>query len=236
MNKCTIAIVVAHPDDEAFTAAVALHEAVRRGHKAVAQYATYGEAGKTGRMGKMSRDQLIEQRKKELNQAADIIGIEEIQYLGYPDGKLDEVNREVLTQAVVDFLNTCKAEIVLTFPEDGLSGHRDHTAIHHAVNAAVEGGQCRYVQKLYYFGGPVLIGAGHIPSVVIDTKLHPEVKRKSLVAFESQVLSVERVFGDLRQPGALVLPAMAYERFILKWKRGDLFPAIHESFLTDDLI
>lgn len=232
MSPLTIAIITAHPDDEAFCASVTLHEATLRGHEVLCLLATPGNAGKTGRLGPMAPEELAEVRKKEMAKAAEAIGISLVEHLDYSDGKLQEVSREQLVSDVANFLRKHQVNIVLTFPEDGLSGHLDHKAIHYAVRDAVLSQRCESVRKLYYFASRPQAEAGHGPSIRIDSSLHWEVKRKALLAHQSQILSIERVFGDLSGPSASRLP---YESFVLVWENGQAYPKKKEAFLTDGL-
>jgi LmbE family N-acetylglucosaminyl deacetylase len=236
MSLYNIAMIIAHPDDEAFLAAVTLNRAASQGHRVSALLATYGDAGKSGRMGPMSREHLVEQRKKEYASASQIIGIEHTRYLGLQDGKLKDIGIELLTEDVVTFLNEEKPQVVLTFPEDGISGHADHTAVCLAATAAIHSGRCPSVQKLYYFSSSALKEKGHKPSVSVDTSLNITVKKNSLLAYESQILSIEKVFGQLQNPEVEIKPSMKYEEFVLVWKRGETYPEITENELTDDIL
>lgn len=233
MSHTKIAIIIAHPDDEAFCASVTLHEATLRGHEVLCLLATPGNAGKTGRLGPMSPEELADVRKKEMAKAAEAIGISLVEHLDYYDGKLQEVNREQLMNDVVRFIEKHQVQVVMTFPEDGLSGHKDHKAIHYAVRDAVISQRCESVRKLYYFASRPQAEAGREPSVRIDSSLHWEIKRKALLAHESQILSIERVFGDMSGPSASRLP---YESFVLAWEDGEAYPRKKEIFLTDGIV
>ncbi|WP_027417195.1 PIG-L deacetylase family protein [Aneurinibacillus terranovensis] len=231
MEKTKIAGVFAHPDDETFVGASIFYEAAVRGKEVVLFVATRGEAGKSGRLGAMTREQLAERRKLELRAALDIIKINTFHQLTYPDGKLSQVDREQLIQDVATFINEQHAQVIVTFPEDGISGHPDHTAIHHAVREAVVSEKCPEVQKLYYAASRPLLHAGHSPSIVFDSNVHREIKVQALLAHESQILSIERVFGDLHHPQTKIRP----ESFVLAWQRGIYWPDKKEGFFTDDL-
>ncbi|AMA73233.1 PIG-L family deacetylase [Aneurinibacillus thermoaerophilus] len=230
MKKNTIAFVFAHPDDESFACASTIRELVVRGNHVVLCVATLGEAGKTGRLGPMTKEELAAKRKQELQKAADVMGIFAIHHLNYPDGKLASIDRYQLVNDIVTFLNDQQAQIVITFSEDGISGHPDHTAIHHATREAILSGECPTVQKLYYVASRALKEAGHSPTVKFDSQIHWEVKVKALLAHESQIGSVKRVFGDLQEP----LSGFRFESFVLAWERGVYWPNKKETFLTDD--
>jgi LmbE family N-acetylglucosaminyl deacetylase len=120
-------------------------------------------------------------------------------------------------------------EVEVTFPEDGMNGHPDHVAIHHAVKEAVMSGRCPSVVKMYYNLSKALEEKGISPTLRIDTEPHWAMKAKALRAHESQILSIERVFGDLT-----ACPAdRRYEKLVLSWERGKDWPLTQEAWITD---
>ncbi|MUG44950.1 PIG-L deacetylase family protein [Paenibacillus woosongensis] len=227
----TVGFIYAHPDDETFGCSYLIRQIADSGNKAVLLTATRGEAGKSGRLGAMTREQLAEIRDQELQRAGDILGIAEIEQLDLGDGKLREVKQEVLVDTIAAFLNKHGAEVVVTFPADGISGHPDHIAIHHAVNKAVFSGACSTVQKLYYnvMGSQ---GAGAVLELKGEEGLH-ETKAKALAAHESQILSIERVFGKLDDGPPW---HFAPELFQLVWERESFNPAKQERSIFDGLV
>lgn len=231
----TIAWISAHPDDETFSSACTISEAVRRGCRSVLLCATDGDAGKTGHLGPMSQEELAARRTLELQRACDIMGISAIRSLHLPDGKLPEVPREKLVDAIIDFLIDQGADVALTFGEDGMSGHRDHIALHHAVREAVASGRCAKLKKLYYFFNPLPGAASRPATVTVDATQMWDMKVKALLAHESQLFSIERVFGDLRSHAPELSEGWREERFVLAWEAGTEYPDKRESFLTDGL-
>ncbi|WP_068783788.1 PIG-L deacetylase family protein [Paenibacillus phocaensis] len=227
----TIAFVYAHPDDETFGCSYLIRQIADEGGHAVLLTATRGDAGKTGHLGEMTREQLAARRDKELDQAAEILGISVVEQLRLPDGKLKEADPARLREKIADFLRRHQAEVVVTFPEDGLSGHADHITIHHAVNEVVFGGQAPSVQKLYYnqFGS---YASDHSSVLHVEAGDRWEAKRQALAAHESQIWSVERVFGVL---GPKVPPGHQFESFELVWERGERFPRKSEQSIYDGL-
>lgn len=229
----TVGLIYAHPDDETFGCACLIRSLADQGVSAALLTATSGEAGKPGRLGPMTRDELAARRERELVAAGAIMGLADIELLRYPDGQLSSVPRSELVAKIAAFLNRHRIPVVITFPEDGISGHPDHIAIHHAVNEAVWSGICPHVQKLYY-NMPLTGHEAEAGSVIsLDAAPYWEMKAEALRAHESQILSVERVFGDLQ-----ALPAnerMRGESFVLVWKRGVHHPAVREQSLLDDV-
>ncbi|WP_059041726.1 PIG-L deacetylase family protein [Paenibacillus rubinfantis] len=231
-NRKTIAFLYAHPDDETFGCSYLIRQIADEGGQAVLLTATRGDAGKTGHLGEMTREQLAARRDKELDKAAEILGISVVEQLGLPDGKLSEVDPTLLREKIADFLQRHQAEVVITFPEDGLSGHPDHIAIHYAVNEVVLGGHAPTVQKLYYnqLGSYT---SEHSSVLRVDGGDRWEAKRQALAAHESQVWSVERVFGVL---GPMVPPGFEIESFELVWERGERYPQVNETSIYDGLL
>lgn len=223
-----VAFIFAHPDDEAFSSACLIHEIHARGGRSLLLCATRGDAGKTGLLQPMSKQELAIVREQELKNACFIMGITDITHLGYPDGQLNQVPRMQLADQLVDYLNTHQVDIVITFPEDGISGHQDHIAIHHAVNEAVKSGRCLTVQKLYYCTPAARQNRDRV-SVQIEVAPQWEMKARALKAHESQHYSVERVFGDLTS--LPVIPEMQVESFTLVWAHGVEQRGKQESFI-----
>jgi LmbE family N-acetylglucosaminyl deacetylase len=235
VKPVTVAGIFAHPDDESFCVAVTFHQAARRGSRVVGFCATAGEAGIAGPRLGLTPQELAARRVRELEKAVNIIGYAGLELPGYPDKGLQDLPPGKLTEVVADFMEKHRPEVVVTFPEDGLSAHPDHIAIHHAVREAVAGGRCPSIQKLYYIASRPLAEADHHPSVSVDTRARAEVKRQALLAHDTQYPSIERIFGDIRQPGYVFENDWRYERFVLAWERGVWFPKVKESFLTDRL-
>lgn len=214
-NK-TVAFIYAHPDDETFGCSYLIRQIADEGGVPVLLTATRGDAGKTGRLGEMTREELAAKRDIELEHAGKILGIQVIEQLGMGDGKLKEVDPALLQDKIADFLMRHQAEMVVTFPEDGISGHADHIVIHHAVNQVLFDGRAPSVQKLYY-NRMGTHGAESSSLLVIEEAGKWDVKRRALAAHESQILSIERVFGKL---GPEVPPNHRLEAFELAWERG----------------
>ncbi|WP_314587519.1 PIG-L family deacetylase [Paenibacillus terrigena] len=234
MTKPKVGFIYAHPDDETFGCACLIRELADQDSEPVLLCATRGDAGKTGRLGEMTREELAVLREQELRAAGDIMGLTVIQHLGYPDGKLKDVPREELVEHIVHFIHTYQLAVVVTFPEDGISGHLDHVAIHHATNEAIFSGRCPSVQKLYYNAPFAMRGTADGVTLQISVEPHWPMKAEALRAHQSQIFSIERVFGNLEQ-----IPENELKRgepFVLAWERGAHWPKKHEATIYDDLI
>jgi LmbE family N-acetylglucosaminyl deacetylase len=93
--------------------------------------------------------------------AAGVLGLQEVAFLDYTDGELDQVNPNEAIARIVDHLRRVRPHVVVTFDPAGVYGHPDHIAISQfttaAVMAAVDPGYAEAqpwpphrVSKLYY--------------------------------------------------------------------------------------
>ncbi|MCZ8512481.1 PIG-L family deacetylase [Paenibacillus filicis] len=221
MTPQTIAFVYAHPDDETFLSAALIRELADAGHKPVLLLATKGDAGKkNGAFGHLSNEELAAVREREMDKAAAILGLAATRYLGYPDGQSNKADEAEFIQRIVDFLQRHQPSVVVTFPEDGGNFHPDHMMISKMATAAVLSGRCPSVRKLYYVFSTSLADRGLTASVSIDTESRWPMKAEALRAHESQILAIQRYFGDLE-----AFPEnRRYESFVLAWERGVLWP------------
>ncbi|MEK3724256.1 PIG-L deacetylase family protein [Paenibacillus sp. FSL H8-0034] len=214
-----VGFIYAHPDDETFLSACLIRELADRGEKPVLLLATKGDAGKkNGAFAHATTEELAEVRTQEMERAAQILGLAVVEHLGYPDGKLKEVETAPFVDAVVDFINKHQLKVIVSFPEDGGNYHPDHVAISQITTAAVLSGRCPSVEQLYYYFTAKLAEDGYQPSLIIDTLPHWAMKAEALRAHQSQILAIHRHFGDLT-----VCPEpRRYESFVLAYNQGAL--------------
>lgn len=154
--------VLAHPDDEALCLGGTIAKYAAEGVEVALVVATRGERGWRGdaaedpglkRMGQV--------REQELRAAAFVLGVREVQFLGYVDGEVGEAPREELNAQLVRALRRFRPDVVITFDAHGMYGHPDHIAISQATTTALmlaaDAGYApartmtpHRVQKLYY--------------------------------------------------------------------------------------
>lgn len=138
MSPLSLAVCVAHPDDEAYSAygSVALHRQDPRFRLAVL-HATDGDAGEIA-PGVRPAGSLGAHRREEDERAWHAVGRapDRHDWLGLPDGRLADLPFEALVEPVAEFLDSERPDVVLTFGPDGLTGHPDHVAIGRATDAA----------------------------------------------------------------------------------------------------
>jgi LmbE family N-acetylglucosaminyl deacetylase len=132
-----IGAIFAHPDDETFCVGATVAKYADAGFKTDVFCATDGDAGKNSGVAVSSREELAAIRREEARAASRILGIASIEFAGYGDGALQQLDPAELTGSIVAFIRRHKPTIVLTFgPEGAPTGHRDHRAISRAATSA----------------------------------------------------------------------------------------------------
>ncbi len=136
-GKPSIACVFSHPDDETFCVGGIVAKYAAAGHDVHLWCATDGDAGKHAGVPVSSRDELAAIRRRELDEAARILGIVSVERGGYRDGELSRTDASALIADIVGFIRRARPTVVLTFgPEGAPTGHADHAAISRVATAA----------------------------------------------------------------------------------------------------
>ncbi len=126
-------LVFAHPDDETFSSGGTIAKLTSEKHTVKLITATRGEAGLPGTPPITTVDKLPGVREQELRRAAKILGISEIFFLGYIDGKLRYARNKELENKIFGIFKKEKPDVVITFDKTGGSNHPDHKAIGRAA-------------------------------------------------------------------------------------------------------
>lgn len=190
-------VVFAHPDDAEFGSAGTTAKLSRAGKDVVYVVVTDGSKGSSDP--DMTPERLIATRQKEQRAAAEVLGVKEVEFLGFPDGML-EPTMEV-RKAISACIRKHKPDVVIAqSPVRDLSlgvfvQHPDHLAAGEATFAAVypcardrmtfpellaQGLEPHAVHELW------VAGTSH-PDHFIDITDTLESKIQALLAHSSQV-------------------------------------------------
>jgi LmbE family N-acetylglucosaminyl deacetylase len=170
--------ILAHPDDESLAVGAALAKVAAAGVETSVLCATRGERGWFGDPAAYPGPAVLGAlRTQELAAAAQVLGVQEINYLGYVDGELDQADPAEAVRRIVAHVRRVRPQVVITFDPWGAYGHPDHIAISQFTSAALlvaaspqapDLGAPHQVAKLYY---------------------HAET--------EAKLAAYQRIFGDL---------------------------------------
>src|SRR3989338_6749515 len=121
--------IVAHPDDESFLLAGTSLKFREEGKEVGIICATHGEKGADRLNRKLTEEQMAQIRTDELHKACGILHCECKRFFEHKDGGVDKDNFDRLVLELTNEINSYQPQIVLTFGEEGISGHRDHITI-----------------------------------------------------------------------------------------------------------
>lgn len=123
-SKLRILAFFPHPDDEV-TVSGTLMKLIDEGHEVHLICLTKGEAGNSGEA--YSKKELAGLRTLEIQQSAEIIGVEKLHLLDYPDGGLDKMGLDSIKGIALNWINQLQPDILLSYDSKvGLYGHSDH--------------------------------------------------------------------------------------------------------------
>ncbi|NKQ52899.1 GlcNAc-PI de-N-acetylase [Amycolatopsis sp. K13G38] len=146
----TLVTFHAHPDDECITCGGVMRKAYEDGHRVVLVVATRGEQGEVPEGFLGDGEQLWERRVRETHAAAEILGAERVEFLGYTDsGMMGEPTNDApgsFWRAPVEeaagklaaILREENAEVLTCYDDFGGYGHPDHIQVHRVGMRAAE--------------------------------------------------------------------------------------------------
>lgn len=133
-KKADVLVITPHPDDAEFGAAGTVVNLVRQGKIVVYMVCTNGDKGTDSP--ELRPEDLAKIRKKEQLEAAKVLGVKKVLFLGHPDQTLEdtpEFRKEIVTQ-----IRIIRPDIVITAdPYRRYVWHRDHRIVGRVVLDAV---------------------------------------------------------------------------------------------------
>ncbi len=186
--------VVAHPDDMEFGASAAVARWTSQGKRVAYSLVTSGEAG----IDSMTPQECRVVREAEQRHSCELVGVSEVEFLGFPDGIL-EYGIE-LRRAIAGAVRRFQPEIVITnnfHPSWGAAAlnQADHIATGRATLDAVRDAGNRWVfneqlvDGLEPWGGVTQVWAAGSPLArhAVDTTDHFEAGVESLRAHQAYI-------------------------------------------------
>ncbi len=210
----TILSVAAHPDDLDFGCAGTTAALTAAGHRVVYCLVTDGQAG--GFDNTITRDEMATIRRKEQTEAAAVVGVDELHFLGFPDGAVEATIE--LRKAISRVIRQVKPDRVITQRPhrdfDRIYGsHPDHIATGEATMCAVypdarnefahtslledEGLEPHSVPEVWIIGGPDA-------DVFVDITDTYDAKVEALLCHDSQMQDPSRIPDLIREWGERV--------------------------------
>jgi LmbE family N-acetylglucosaminyl deacetylase len=199
-------LVIPHPDDGESGCAGTIAKWVKEGCKVLYVVSTNGDKGSSDP--EMTSERLAAIREEEQRKAAAVLGIDDIVFLGYGDGELEDT-KEYRGQ-IVHEIRRFQPDVILAMDPYRLQfhSHRDHrisgqVALDACYPFARDG--LHYPEHLSegletYKVGDVLLWGTENPDIAVDIAGTIDVKLNALAAHESQLSSdMERISGFVKR-------------------------------------
>ena len=208
-NPQRILVMLAHPDDPEFFCGATIARWIQAGHQISYCLLTCGDKGTKDRA--IESDELCCIRQEEQRAAANILGVNQVRYLSYPDGYLvpdlalrKDVTR-VIRQEKPDILVTCDPTTL--FIGDTYINHPDHRAAGQAVVDAVFPAARDHLNFIELWKNEnlephvvreVWICGTLEPNVILDVTETWETKIRALYEHKSQIGDKEKLAERMR--------------------------------------
>ncbi|HSQ25948.1 MAG TPA: PIG-L deacetylase family protein [Anaerolineales bacterium] len=205
-----ILVILAHPDDPEFFCGASIAKWVEAGHQVVYWLLTCGDKGADD--AQVKPEELCSLRYDEQRAAAAVLGVQKVNFLGYPDGYLvPDINlRREVTRIIrlekPDILVTCDPETFIV--GESRINHPDHRAAGQATLDAVfpAAGNPLYFPELISEQGlqphtvkEVWISLTQKPTLKLDITPFWETKLMALLKHKSQIGDPNVFTGRMRE-------------------------------------
>lgn len=208
-------VVFPHPDDEAFGVSGTIASHINNGTPVTYACLTLGEMGRNmGNPPFCNRETLPLIRKQELQDAANVIGIQDLRMLGYRDKTVEFEDEEKLINHLGSIMEEVKPSLIISF-YPGYSVHPDHDATGAAVVEAVKRLPVNERPKLNLvaFSKNCIDELGQ-PDIMNDVKDVMATKIAAIKAHRSQTqLMVADMEEKLKQNDPQIIAWLQNERF-----------------------
>lgn len=213
-----VMVITAHPDDSEFGAGGTAAKLAREGKTVTYCIATNGDKGSGDRS--MTPERLARIREEEQRAAARVLGVETVDFLGFPDGELEDTRESRM--AVAAAIRRHRPDLVICQnpqrTKNLYASHRDHRI---AGGIALD---CVYPLARDHLSFPELIAQGlephkvkevHImawdsPEVVVDISDTMDLKIKALACHASQMRDMAAIEARVRERNAFLGKAKGY--------------------------
>jgi LmbE family N-acetylglucosaminyl deacetylase len=140
----------AHPDDESIATAGTMARAKAEGHRVVLVVATRGELGEYAPDALADGETLAERRVAEQHAAAEVLGLDRVEFLGYRDSGMEgeptnndpeafaSADVEEAAALLADILREEGADVLTVYDDHGGYRHPDHVQVHRVGIRAAE--------------------------------------------------------------------------------------------------
>jgi len=207
-------VLAPHADDEALGCGGAIHKHHLAGHHVTAAFMTDGSQGFEMAEG-LQGQELVKTREQEAKDAAGVLGVNDLLFLGYPDTNLEA--SQSLVCKLEEILHAIRPDVL--YAPSPMDTHRDH--LHTTLAAAKAIARCSWPIDVYLYEIWAPVPANCAIAIDLEHKL------KAVRAYKSQMddreLYVKAAVGLAHYRGITCVPGelIPVECF-LRLDRSDL--------------
>ena len=188
-----ILVVAAHPDDEVLGCGGTIAKLAKVGHEVHVILAAEGLTSRQIERNQVELKKEFDELYKKAKDANDILGVKSLEFLGFPDNRMDSVDLLDIVKKIEAKLENFSAEIVYThFPSDL---NVDHRLLSEAVLTATRPMPGQGVKKVFFFevasSTDWKFGGGEqaffSPNVFVNIESTLTLKIKALSQYQSEM-------------------------------------------------
>ena len=185
-------VIAAHPDDEVLGYGGSMAKWVKDGYEVHVLIMAEGATSRDKHRDRASRKETLSILAQSAKRAAEILGVQSVELLEYPDNRMDSVDLLDVVKTIEDYVEKLKPEVVVTHHSGDLN--IDHQIIHQAVTTACRPQPGHPVKCILSFEVPSstewqlpTVGSPFIPNWFEDISETLELKIKALEAYQSEM-------------------------------------------------
>jgi len=144
-----ILVIAAHPDDEVLGCGGSICKWSKKGYEVNVLILAEGITSRDSKRDRNLRESELSELEKSAKEANSILGVKSLQFLCFPDNRLDSVDLLDIIKSIEDKINELKPEMVVTHHVGDLN--IDHYLIHKAVLTACRPYPQQIVKKILTF-------------------------------------------------------------------------------------
>lgn len=223
-----VLVIVAHPDDEVLGMGGTIAKLVKAGSIVDVMIVTDGSSAQYRDSDHLA--EIIEAKKKETRNCADVLGVRDIYYGELPDMKLDATPHIRINQVIEDVIDRVQPDAVFTHFWGDVNC--DHQNVYKSTLVAVRPVMGQVVKELYCYRVPSSTewtpnkaDTMFMPNYFVDIEKYAEQKYKAFACYSTELREYPhpRSVQYLRENDKVVglrVGLLAAEEFVLLRKLG----------------
>ena len=187
-----VLLIVAHPDDEVLGCGGSMAKWAKSRDKIHVLIMAEGATSRDEKRDRIIREKELSLLAKSAQKASEILGVQSVELLDYPDNRMDSVDLLDVVKTIQVFVEKVKPEMVVTHHSGDLN--IDHQIVNQAVMAACRPEPGNPVKRILTFEVPSStewqspsIGSPFVPNWFEDITEMLGMKIRALKAYQSEM-------------------------------------------------